>query len=284
MGALEGKVAIVTGGTSGIGARTAELFVEEGACVVISGRRRDLGEDLARRLGPSAHFARADMAQAEDVKALIEGTAARFGQLDVLFNNAGFGIPPRSIVDLDVDEYDRVMAVLVRGVALGMKYAAPIMIRQRSGSIINTGSVAAFRAGYSSQTYAAAKAAVVQFSRAVAAELGEHGVRVNSLSPGFVVTGIFGKGAGIDPDTADRQAGMLEERLAKLQPIPRAGLPDDIARGALYLASDASGFVNGADLLIDGGLTSGTRFSVAAAGRKEMQDALRTNARQTGLT
>jgi NAD(P)-dependent dehydrogenase (short-subunit alcohol dehydrogenase family) len=280
MGVLDGKVAIITGGTSGIGARTAELFVEEGARVVISGRRRDVGEHLADRLGKSARFAQADVAQAVDVQALIEGTAARYGQLDVLFNNAGFGIPPRSIVDLDIDEYDRLMATLVRGVALGMKYAAPIMIRQRSGSIINTGSVAAFRAGYSSQTYSAAKAAVVAFSRAVAAELGEHGVRVNSLSPGAIVTGIFGKGAGVDPDIADQQAGMLTERFAKLQPIPRAGLPDDIAHGALYLASDASGFVNGTDLLIDGGLITGTRFSVGAAARKEMQDALRANAQQ----
>ena len=104
-----------------------------------------MGAELASRLGPSASFMPADVAQAGDVQALIEGTAARFGQLDILFDNAGFGIPPRSIVDLDLDEYDRLMAVLVRGVALGMKHAAPIMIRQRSGSIINTGSVAAFR-------------------------------------------------------------------------------------------------------------------------------------------
>jgi NAD(P)-dependent dehydrogenase (short-subunit alcohol dehydrogenase family) len=281
MGVLDGKVAIVTGGTSGIGARTAELFAEEGARVVISGRRRDAGEDLARRIGPPASFVQADVAQAAEVAALIAGTEAQFGRLDVLFNNAGFGIPPRSIADLDIEEYDRLMAVLVRGVMLGMKYAAPIMMRQQSGSIINTGSVAAFRAGYSSQTYAAAKAAVVQMSRAVAAELGEYGVRVNSLSPGAIVTGIFGKGAGVDPDVADRQAAQLAEGFAALQPIPRAGLPEDIARGALYLASDASGFVNGTDLLIDGGMISGTRFSAATAARKALQDGLRASAAQT---
>ncbi len=278
MGVLDGKVAIVTGGTSGIGARTAELFVEEGARVVIAGRRRDVGEALVARLGQSASFVQSDVANAAEVQALVEGTAARFGQLDVLFNNAGYGIPPRSIVDLDIGEYDGLMAVLVRSVALGMKYAAPTMIRQRSGSIINTGSVAAFRAGLSSQTYSAAKAAVVALSRAVAAELSEHGVRVNSLSPGAIVTGIFGKGAGIDPNVADRQTDLLTEQLAKQQPIPRAGMPDDIARGALYLASDASGFVTGTDLLIDGGLIAGTRFSVATAGRKQLQDALRAQA------
>ena len=100
--------------------------------------------------------------------------------------------------------------------------------------------------------------------------------------PGAIVTGIFGKGAGVDPNTADRQAGALSERFAKVQPIPRAGLPDDIARGALYLASDAAAFVNGIDLTIDGGLLTGTRFSAATAARKEMQESLRTLAREAG--
>ena len=274
MSALDGKVVIITGGTSGIGARTAELFVEEGASVVIAGRRRDVGDDLAARLGPSARFVQADVAEEAELRALIEGTAARFGRLDVLFSNAGTGIPHRSIVDLDIAEYDRQMAVLVRAVVLGMKFAAPFMIRQRAGSIINTGSVAAHRAGYGSHTYSAAKAAVVHASRVVAAELAEYGVRVNSLSPGAVVTGIFGKGVGIDPDIADSQAALLANRFAKAQPIPRAGLPDDIARGALYLASDASCFVAGQDLVIDGGLIAGIRFSQSTAGRREVQQAL----------
>jgi NAD(P)-dependent dehydrogenase (short-subunit alcohol dehydrogenase family) len=282
MGVLDGKVAIITGGTSGIGARTAELFVEEGARVVIAGRRRDVGEALAARLGQSASFVPTDVERPEDVRALVEGTAARFGQLDVLFNNAGFGAPPRSIADLDIGEYDRLMAALVRGVVLGMKYAAPIMIRQRAGSIINTGSVAAFRAGASSHAYSAAKAAVVHWSRVVASELGEYGVRVNSLSPGAIVTGIFGKGAGLDPNVADRQADVLRERFNKAQPIPRAGLPDDIARGALYLASDAASFVNGIDLLIDGGMNTGTRFSAASAGRGELLESLRKTAQRDG--
>jgi NAD(P)-dependent dehydrogenase (short-subunit alcohol dehydrogenase family) len=280
MGVLDGKVAIVTGATSGIGARTAELFAEEGATVVLAGRRADVGRDLAARIGQAASFVQTDVAEAEQVRALIEGTASRFGRLDVLFNNAGTGIPHRSIVDLDLAEYDALMALLVRSVAVGMKYAAPIMIRQKSGSIINTGSVAAFRAGGGSQTYSAAKAAVVHFSKVVAAELGEYGVRVNSLSPGAIVTGIFGKGIGIDPNVADRQTELLMTRFAKSQPIPRAGMPDDIARGALFLASDASNFINGTDLLIDGGMITGTRFSVSTAGRGEIQQALREDAKR----
>jgi NAD(P)-dependent dehydrogenase (short-subunit alcohol dehydrogenase family) len=274
MGVLDGKVAIITGGTSGIGARTAELFVEEGAIVVIAGRRRDVGEDLAKRLGKPASFTQTDVSDEAELRALIEGTAAQFGKLDVLFSNAGYGIPHRSIVDFDTTEYDKLMAVLVRAVMLGMKFAAPIMIRQRAGSTINTGSVAAHRGGYSAHTYSIAKAAVVHASRAVATELAEHGVRVNSISPGAIVTGIFGKGVGIEDNVADAQAALLNRNFTTIQPIPRAGMPDDIARGALYLASDASSFVAGQDLLIDGGLISGPRYSQSLAARQEMQQAL----------
>jgi NAD(P)-dependent dehydrogenase (short-subunit alcohol dehydrogenase family) len=282
MGVLDGKVAIVTGGTSGIGARAAELFVEEGARVVVSGRRRAPGEALAARLGERASFVAADVAKAAEVRALVEGTAARCGRLDVLFNNAGYDVPLRGIADFDADEHDRLMAVLVRGVALGMKYAAPIMLRQGSGSIINTGSIAAVRTGCGSVSYSLAKAAVLHLSRLAAVELGEHGVRVNSLSPGAILTGIFGKEAGLDPETADREADALSETFAGLQPIPRAGLPEDIARGALFLASDASSFVNGADLLIDGGLIAGTRFSEAAAGNEKFYRVLRAAAPRAG--
>src|SRR6266851_9756873 len=204
MKVLDGKVAVIVGGTSGIGARTAELFVEEGATVVIAGRRREAGEALAQKLGATASFVKTDVAREDELRALIDATAARFGRLDCLFNNAGYGIPQRSIADLDVAEFDAQMAVIVRAVMLAMKFAAPIMLRQRSGSIINTGSIAAHRSGLSSQTYSAAKAAVVHATRCVAAELGESGIRVNSISPGAIVTGIFAKGAGIDRNVADR--------------------------------------------------------------------------------
>ncbi len=275
MGVLDGKVAIVTGGTSGIGARTVELFVEEGAKVIIAGRRREVGEALAHRLGAAASFVQTDVAEADQVQAMIEAAVARHGRLDCLFNNAGSGVPIAGIADLDIDKFDAAMRVLVRGVVLGMKYAAPVMLRQASGSIINTGSIAGIQAGFSGQTYSAAKAAVIHITRCVAVELGEKGIRVNSISPGAIVTGIFAKNAGVSDDFADQHTEEVAARFARAQPIPRAGMPDDIARAAVYLASDASSFVNGHDIVVDGGLTAGRSFSSTSAGRADMAAALR---------
>ena len=280
MGALEGKITIITGATSGIGARSAEVFIEEGATVVLAGRRADVGEELAGRLGQNASFVRTDVADEAAVKALIEDTAARYGRIDVLFNNAGHGLAPVGIAEIDMHDFDAMMNVHVRAVVLGMKYVAPVMRAQQSGSIINTGSVAAHRAGGSSQTYCTAKAAVVHLSRCVAAELGEDGIRVNSLSPGAIVTGIFGKGIGLDAGVADRAVAEISARFVRAQPIPRAGMPEDIARAAVFLASDASSFVNGIDLVVAGGAITGTRFSQGMAGRKDMTAALAKMAEQ----
>jgi NAD(P)-dependent dehydrogenase (short-subunit alcohol dehydrogenase family) len=248
MGMLDGKVAIITGGTSGIGERTVELFVQEGAKVVIAGRRADVGEEIAKRIGPTACFIR---------------TVGQFGRLDCLVNNAGVVGPMCGIADLDLGDYDAAMSILLRGVFLGIKYAAPVMVRQGAGSIVNVASIAGHQAGYAGQVYSTAKAAVIHLSRCIAAELGENNVRVNSLSPGAILTGIFGKAFGVEDNLADRTASVLEEDFAKFQPIPRAGRPDDIARAAAWLASDASGFVNGQDLVVDGGRITGLSLSAS---------------------
>lgn len=278
MGALSGKVAIITGGTSGIGARTAELFVAEGAKVIIAGRRQAEGEALAKRLGAAAAFLRTDVTKEADIKALIEQTLARFGRLDCLFNNAGNPGKLASIAELDMDHFDTVIATHLRAVVLGMKYAAPAMIRQGSGSIINTGSIAGLRTGYSAHSYSCAKAAVIHVTRCVAAELGEKGIRVNSISPGAIVTGIFAKGAGVPDAAADRTAESLKERFAAAQPIARPGLPEDIAQAALYLASDASSFVTGQDLVVDGGIVMGGRWSALLKTRASLAEELRAQA------
>jgi NAD(P)-dependent dehydrogenase (short-subunit alcohol dehydrogenase family) len=282
MAVLSGKIAVVTGGTSGIGARTAQLFVAEGARVVIAGRRQVEGERLARQLGTAAAFLRTDVTKEADIKAVVEHTLSRFGRLDCLFNNAGHPGQLASIADLDMDHFDTIIATHLRGVVLGMKYAAPAMIGQGSGSIINTGSIAGLRAGYSAHSYSAAKAAVIHVTRCVAAELGEKGIRVNSISPGAIVTGIFAKSAGLPDAVADRTVGSLKARFAAVQPIPRPGLPEDIAHAALYLASDASSFVNGQDLVVDGGIIIGNRWSGLLKARAGLLEELRAQAGEEG--
>ena len=258
MGRLEGKIAVITGGTSGIGKRTAERFVEEGAAVIIAGRREAEGQAVARALGSRAEFVRADVAVERDVEALIGHAVRRHGRLDCLFNNAGGPGPTGGVETIPLDAAERAMRVLIGGVLAGMKHAAPVMMRQRSGSIITNGSVAGLYAGYSSSmVYSLSKAAVIHLTRVVAMQLGEHGVRVNSISPGAIVTGILLKALGMPEGEADRAADGLTGPFAAAQPIPRAGLPDDIAGAAVYLASDESSFVTGQDLVVDGGLTGG---------------------------
>jgi NAD(P)-dependent dehydrogenase (short-subunit alcohol dehydrogenase family) len=269
MGVLDGKVAIITGGTSGIGARTASLFVAEGARVVIAGRRTDEGQTMARSLGPHADFVRADVTVEADIEALISATVERHGRLDCLMNNAGEGGTPGGIATLDLERLERTLAVHIGGSVAGMKHAAPVMVDQGGGSIINVASIGGRLAGWTFLDYSAAKAAVIHLTRCVAAELGEHGVRVNCISPGPILTGIFAKGAGIDPAKADRDAHELEpvfrERLEMYQPIRRAGRPGDIAPVAVWLASDASSFVTGQDLVVDGGITAGRPPAASAA-------------------
>ena len=274
MGALDGKVAIVTGGTSGIGERIVELFVEEGAHVVVAARREQEGAALEKRLG--VRFIRTDVSSEADVKAMVDHAVKSFGRVDCLVNNAGIPSPMVSISEIDVPTIDRLMAVNVRGVLLGIKHVAPIMIAQKAGSIISVSSMAGLRGGVSGHIYSATKGAVLALTRSAGAELGEKGIRVNSISPGAIVTGIFAKNAGVEGAKADKLTDMLKVGFAALQPIPRAGLPDDIARAAVYLASDGSSFVNGHDIVVDGGHSSVTRgWSTMLNGRTEMTKRLK---------
>ena len=210
---------------------------------------------------------------------MIDHTVNRFGRLDCLFNNAGDASAEDGIVAIDLHAFNAMMAVHVGGALLGMKYAAPIMIRQGSGSIINTASVNGTRAGYITLTYATAKAAVIHLTKCVAIELGSHGVRVNSLSPGPVVTGIFGKAYGVDPDVADHDTEAAQSAIrafaSRVQPLCGTATPDDIATVALFLASDASRFITAHDLVVDGGITAGRTQSEMIANfaifQKELQ-------------
>jgi NAD(P)-dependent dehydrogenase (short-subunit alcohol dehydrogenase family) len=273
-GRLEGKVAIITGGTSGIGRRTVEVFAQEGASVLVAARREKEGKMLADSLGEKVRFLKTDVSREDDVKAMIAFAVKTFGRLDCLFNNAGCPAPVGSIETIDFDHYQAALSVLLGGVMLGMKHAAPIMRRQGSGSIINNASVAGVLAGYSSSViYSAAKAAVIHLTKCVAMELGERNVRVNSISPGGIATGIFGKALGLPTEEAEKTADAVKGALATLQPIQRAGLPDDIARAALFLASDESSFVNGHNLVVDGGLVGGRLWTPQQEGLNLMRAA-----------
>lgn len=196
MGMLDDKVAIVTGATSGIGRRIAEVYVAEGARIIVAARREGEGSQLERELGKDCRFISTDVSSADQVKAMVDCAIDSFGRVDCLVNNAGSPSPMVSIVDVDMDNFEQVMAINVRGVMLGMKLVIPHMLRQRSGSIINVSSGAAIRVSYTAHTYAASKAAVTHLTRSVAAEVGASGIRVNSISPGGVATGIFGKECG----------------------------------------------------------------------------------------
>jgi NAD(P)-dependent dehydrogenase (short-subunit alcohol dehydrogenase family) len=270
---LTGKVTVITGATSGIGARTAELFAAEGARVVLAGRRQEEGEAWAAKLGSGALFVRTDVAVESDLHALINRTVDAFGRLDVLINNAGHGGGVSGDIQAtDLATFERMLAVHAGGVLAGMKHAARVMVPQGSGSIVNIASIGGHVAGWTNIMYSAAKAAVLQLTRSAAIELGLHGIRVNSISPGPIPTGIFGKAAGLPAAHADRTAEQLEPAfvaaLESHQAIRRAGRPDDVAATALWLASDASSFVNGQDIAVDGGITAGRPISVSAAERQ----------------
>ena len=278
MGRLNGKVAVITGATSGIGLRTAEVFVAEGAKTIVAGRRVREGEALAKRLGPDCIFLQTDVTVEEQMRALIALAVDRFGRIDCLFNNAGGPAQTGGIEGLEVARFDLAMATLVRSVMLGMKHAAPHMKKQGFGSIINNGSIAGRLAGYStSVVYSTAKAAVIHLTKCVAMELGESGIRVNSISPGLIATGIFAKALGLSVDAAENTPSLTREIYKTAQPIPRAGLPDDIAHAAVFLASDESGFINGHDLVVDGAMTGGRNWTQQQQGYVALRKAFDEN-------
>lgn len=242
-GELSGKVAIVTGGASGLGRAIAERFVEEGASVVVADVDAQRGEELASELGGKAAFRRADVARPDDVQALVDFAVARFGGLHVMVNNAGVSGAMRRFLDDDFDPFARLMEVNVLGVLLGCQRAARHMMTSGGGAIVNVSSIAALQAGSGVMTYRAAKAAVVQVSRSLAIELAEHGIRVNCIAPGHIRTSMT---------TYD-----MAHVVRRTQPLQRQGTPRDVAEAALYLASERSAQVTGLVLPVDGGTTVG---------------------------
>jgi NAD(P)-dependent dehydrogenase (short-subunit alcohol dehydrogenase family) len=250
------------------------LFVAEGASVMIADIQDERGQRLAAELGDRAAYVHTDVSREADVQAAVAETVGRFGRLDCIFNNAGYGGVGGRIEAIPIDGFDATIGVLFRGVLLGMKHAAPVMKRQGGGSIISTASVAGLRAGFGPHVYSAAKAAVIQLTLTVAMELGEHNIRVNCICPGGIATPIFGKGLGMSAEQADAIVPLMKGVLETVQPIKRSGLPEDIAQAALWLASDDSTFVNGHALVVDGGLSGGRSWSESQFRRAALRQAL----------
>lgn len=271
MGKLDGKVAIITGGASGIGTASVRRFASEGARVVIADVQDERGARLADDLDGQALYIHTDVRQESDVAQLITRTLDQFGRLDCMFNNAGITGPDCPVAETPMAEFDQAMNVILRGVFLGIKYSAPVLAQQKSGSIISTASVAGLTTGAAGHVYSAAKAAVIHLTRSVAMELGEQGVRVNCICPGGIATPLFGKAVGLSPEAADQTVRAMKLMLSAAQPIQRAGLPEDIAQAALWLASDDASFVNGHALVVDGGLIGGSLWSQRREGNERLQ-------------
>ncbi len=256
---LQDKVAIITGGTSGIGAATAELFAAEGAQVVIAGRSEEKGQALAERLGERVTYRRQDVMVEADLRGVIDDTAERFGKLDILFNNAG-GPTPGNVGDITAENVDYGFRLLFTSCVLGMRIAIPHMLASGGGCIINNSSVAAIRHLQGNILYSAVKAGLTHYSKLAGVQLGPQGIRVNVISPGAIATPIFWGGserANTLPDEENaRKLEKLQRNLARATPLKVSGLDRDIATAALYLASDEGRFVNCHDLVVDGGRTS----------------------------
>jgi len=269
MGRLDGKAAIITGGSSGIGAATVKLFAREGANIIIADILDDHGRALARELGDKVIYQHTNVTVEKDIEDVVKLAVSRFGKLDIMFNNAGIGGVSGPIEDTNTDGFDITTAILFRAVMLGMKHAAKVMIPQGSGNIISTASIAGHKTGFAGHTYSACKAAVIHLTRSVAMQLGGFGIRVNCVCPGGIATPIFARVLGLSQEQAEKTLEPIKEVFKNIQAIPRAGLPEDIARAVLFLASDDAGFINGEALQVDGGVGRGFLDTQEQGGQRE---------------
>lgn len=272
MGRLDGKVAVITGGASGMGEATARLFAEEGARLVIGDVQADRLHAVADSLGADCVPVRADVTSSEDVAGLVRAAVDRFGALDVLFNNAGGVLREpdgarRSaaaadgarlrLAEMSEAQWEGMLALNLTSAWLGMKHALPYMVAHGGGAIISTASVSAFMGMVGQAAYGAAKGGVVQLTRVCAIEYAEQGIRCNCICPGGTLTPLLYE----SPGSAGLEA--MRAGLSNIQPIPRAGLPEDIAQAALWLASDESSFVTGQAIIVDGGWMASARTPLA---------------------
>jgi len=257
---FSGKRAVVTGAASGIGRATVLRLVDEGAEVWAGDIDEAGGLELAQTSNGRIHFQRTDVTKAEEIEALIAAADAA-GGIDVLFNNAGAGGARAKIDAITPDEWDYTQNLLLRSVALGIRYAAPLMAARGGGAIVNTASIAALQTGAATTAYSVAKAGVLHLTKMAAADLAQHRIRVNAVCPGFITTNIFTSAMEIEGENRDRANAAIGSIAAVAQPVQRPGRPEDIAAAVAYLASDDAGFVTGTHITVDGGMTIGPRHS-----------------------
>lgn len=261
MGRLDGTTAVITGAASGIGEGIAIRFAEEGARVVVADFDTAAGERVAKSL--DGRFVACDVTREADLAAAVDAAVSTFGKLDCFVGNAGSGGVLGPITDLDEAGFDRTVAVLLKGVAFGMKHACRAMQASGGGSIISTSSVAGLMGGMGPHIYSACKAGVIGITRSVALEQGPFGIRVNCMNPGGIATPIFAKGLGVadDPAAAEQVMELVSTRVSSITPLGRIGTPADIAGAAVWLASDDSSYVTGQTIVVDGGLVSAKRLA-----------------------
>lgn len=262
---LKDKVAVITGGASGIGEGTVRRFVAEGASCVIADVQDERGTALAAELGASTRFVHTNVSAEADVERAVATAVDAFGRIDCMFNNAGIVGAVGPITEVSADDWDLTLAVDLKGVFLGIKHAARAMIPQGSGSIISTSSTAGLAGGLGPHAYSAAKHAVIGLTKSASSELNQHGIRVNAIAPGNIAT----------PMTADVVSGdptdlaTVQKHIGKTSPLGIAGAPEHMANVALFLASDEAAYVSGHTILADAGQLAGAkpgRFSQIDAG------------------
>jgi len=256
-----GKVVVVTGGASGIGKGTVQLFAEEGATVILGDIDADAGQEIANNSTGNVLFKRCDVCQDGDVKALMDFAAEQAGGIDIVFNNAGAVGDSAPIDEIDMEGWNHTMALLLGSVAMGIRHAVPHMKKRGGGSIVNTASICALQAGFGPVAYSTAKAGVLHMSKCAAADLAQHKIRVNAICPGFIMTNIFSSGMELEGEDKANLEGWMGQTASTFQPVQKVGDPRDIAEAVAYFSSDAGAFVTGTHLVVDGGITIGPRSS-----------------------
>ncbi len=249
---VKDKVVVITGGACGIGAGAVKLFIEEGASVIISDLNVAIGQALADELGDKARFIKTDVTLEADVAAAVDLAVSEFGRLDCIINNAGIIGAVGPIKDISVEAWDTTVAILLRGVFLGMKHAARVMIPQKSGCILSLSSTAGVAGGLGPHPYTAAKHAVVGLTKSAGSELAKYGVRVNAVAPGNIATEMTSSLITGDPNNT----GVAAEFIASMSPLGISGLPIDVAHALLFLACEESRYITGHTLVVDAGQTT----------------------------